>query len=43
MKIFDWLLGRKYLDWGEYKEKLDTMEDEYWKEQSEKSRYSESK
>jgi hypothetical protein len=43
MKLFDWILGKRYLEWDEYKEKIDNMKDRYWDEQSKKKRFDLSK
>ena len=32
MKIWDKIFRRKYLDWNEYKEKIDALEEKHWKE-----------
>ena len=33
MKLFNWILGRKdYLDWDDYKKKIEDLEEKRWQE-----------
>lgn len=34
MKLFDWLFGKRYLEWDEYIRKIEEQEEKYWEEKS---------
>jgi hypothetical protein len=36
MKLKEWLFGKKYMDWEDYKKRIHNMEEKYWDEQSQK-------
>lgn len=40
MKIWEKIFGKKYLDWEEYREKIQDLEEKNWKESKPKFRFS---
>jgi hypothetical protein len=40
MKIWDKILGKRYLDWDEYKQKINDLEEKNWREVKQKFRVS---
>lgn len=40
MKLFDKIFGKRYLDWDEYRKKIEEIEDKHWQSSKPKFRLS---